>query len=135
MSSDEELSDLLEEVSSEDTEKRKEARKEIVEIGEKATDPLIDKLDEEEKRDRLEAARLLGRIGDPKAVEPLVESLDDPEKIVRKRAVKSLIDIGRESIDSLLDVLDSQDELVVKGAVQALGEIGEPEIVEEIIPL
>lgn len=54
---------------------------------------------------RLEAAKLLGQMGDPEAIHVLIDALEDPEVDVRWAAMNSLILLDCASVGPLLKAL------------------------------
>ena len=92
---------------------------------------------------RQDAARALGRIGDPRAIEPLILALNDGYPNVQSAAVEALVLIGEpavepiiyalrgregrpiEAMEALIDVLRDGDRHVRRAAAIALGEIGD----------
>lgn len=65
---------------------RSEAAHALGEIGDaRAVDPLIDALQDEDRRVRERAARALGKIGDARAVGPLIEALKNENGWVMAR--------------------------------------------------
>ena len=86
---------------------------------------------------RRNAARALGKIGDPSAVEPLITCLGCPDYYVREAAARALGEIGaRRAIGPLLALLEGGVEAaqLVEGkphlvqpydaTIEALGELG-----------
>jgi HEAT repeat protein len=69
----------------------------LVKIGEPAIDPLIKALKNDDLDIRMEAARVLGRIGNKKALNPLIGALKDEDVNFRKQAasaINKIIDKG-----------------------------------------
>jgi HEAT repeat protein len=69
-----------------------------VEIGGRAVKPLLWALESADEQGRGEAARALGRIGDPRAVQPLRAALADPDALVRNSAAEALKKIGEPAV-------------------------------------
>ena len=103
----EEILDLSENLGVDDSDVRREARWELVDMGEEAVKPLISKLDSDDAKVVKDAAWVLGRVEDPRAVEPLVELLGDESTSVAKRAAKALVRIGEEALPAMLEQLGS----------------------------
>ena len=61
---------------------------------EKAVEPLINLLKNENKKVRRAAVRSLGKIPSEKAIEPLIEALKDEDDEVRLLAIEALENIG-----------------------------------------
>lgn len=94
----------------------------------KATDVLVESLDDEHESVRYQATIALGQIGDTIAVPPLLEVLkkkDDP--LVRSEAAKALGIIGDpSSLKILLTMLrKDEDRFIRYHAVTSLGRIGD----------
>ncbi len=76
---------------------------------------------------RQQAARTLGRVGDPAAVPELIAALGDPERSVRREAAKALGSIQDErAVPALVKALGDPDTNVRFYAAYALGEIKDP---------
>ncbi|WP_296782842.1 HEAT repeat domain-containing protein [uncultured Methanobrevibacter sp.] len=97
-----------------------------------AVDPLIDALSSRKKQIRLNAATLLGAIGDPKAIPALVETLKDNNKLVRREASTSLSRMGEAAVDPLIETLNDDDWKVRGAAAWALGNIGDEKAIPEL---
>ena len=69
-----------------------------MEIGDRAVKPLLWALESADEQGRGEAARALGRIGDPRAVQPLRAALADPDALVRNSAAEALKKIGEPAV-------------------------------------
>jgi len=80
-----------------------------------------------------EAARSLGRGNDIRAIGPLINSLGDAGSEVRTQATRSLVKIGRPSVDPLIRVLKKNDSIVQSAAASALGGIGDDMAKEPLI--
>jgi HEAT repeat protein len=75
---------------------------------EKATDALIESLNDTEAFVRRESAKALGKLKDEKAVEPLIKLLKDPVYKVRADAATALKEIGDDrAVAPMIEVLDS----------------------------
>jgi len=68
----------------------------------RAVEPLIAKLDDEDKDVRRAACNALGEIKDVRAVELLIAKLDDEDKGVRQQALRALAKITRDETDQKL---------------------------------
>lgn len=78
------------------------------------------------KSRRSDAARRLGRIGDPRAVPELEKLLQDPGEEVREAALYALGRIGtRESLESMLDALNDGDRWSQEKVAEAVEEAGD----------
>ena len=61
---------------------------------ERACEPLVSALQDEDQYVRREVAKALGELGSPAAVVPLVEALGDPEEYVRRNVIVALGLVG-----------------------------------------
>jgi hypothetical protein len=77
---------------------------------------------------RVQAAQLLGKLGDPAGVRPLLEALTDPDKTVRWMAVQALTKLGQPSALPALKALlgREKDPLVVAQTERALATLTKP---------
>ena len=90
-----------------------------------AVDPLIDALSNRKKQIRLNAATLLGAIGDPKAIPALIDTLRDNNKLVRREASTALSRMGEPAVEPLIETLDDEDWNVRGAAAWALGNLND----------
>ena len=96
----------------------------LIEIGDVATDALIESLSSEKVNVRCDATRALGEIGNPKAVDHIIEMLKDEWVNVRIYAVTSLGKLNdTKAVPALIEVMknEKENELVRAGAAAALG--------------
>jgi hypothetical protein len=77
---------------------------------------------------RVQAAQLLGKLGDPAGVRPLSEALGDPDKTVRWMAVQALARLGQPNATPALKALvgREKDPLVLAQAQKALAVLDRP---------
>jgi len=130
----ESVSSLIENLGDKDSHIRNDAEKELINIGNRAVEPLIGGLGDKNVLVRCHAAIALGKIGDKRAVEPLVKVLSDKNEYVRLYAVRSLGMIGdKRAVEPLIKALGDKDEEVRIYAVEALGKIGDKSAVESLI--
>ncbi len=103
---------------------------------------LIAKLQKGKPKEKADAAKELGKLGDVRAMEPLIATLKDKERIVRDAAAKALDKIDpkwRESefakkvVPELIATLKNQDEDECEAAVWAWGEFGDTRAVAPLI--
>ena len=74
---------------------------------------------------RREAARTLGRLGDPAGTQPLLSALQDPNSFVRRWAAEALGRNGdRAAIPGLRAAADDPTGLVAQAAVRSLSQLG-----------
>ncbi len=86
----------------------------------------IHQLRSRSKSRRSDAARRLGRIGDPKAVPELKRLLRDPREEVREAALFAMGRIGtKESLESMLEALDGGDRWSQEKVAEAVEEAGD----------
>ena len=111
---------------------RRAAAASLRKIGEPAVPSLVSVL----RRGGYEArsaARILGRIGDPRAVKPLLDkALGLTEKSLRADANKALLAIGEPAFDPILRGLESPDSMAKRCAAGLLGQMGD---VRAVAPL
>lgn len=75
---------------------------------------------------RSDAARRLGRIGDPRSVPELAKLLEDPGEEVREAALYALGKIGsRDALESMLVALDNSDRWSQEKVAEAVEEAGD----------
>jgi HEAT repeat protein len=106
---------------------RKSAATALGDLGdERAVEPLIEALQDEDNFVRKMAATACGKLHDRKAVEPLIEALADEDPFVRERAAQALGKIGDsravDPLNHLIEILDC--ERFKATAREALEEIG-----------
>jgi HEAT repeat protein len=95
---------------------------------------LIRALEQENADVREDAAKALGRIGDPRAVEPLIAALKDGDDEVRTGAAVALRAFQDDrAIDALITALKDEDKDVRRYSAYSLGEIGDLRAVEPLI--
>jgi len=91
---------------------------------ERAVQPLITALQDQDPYMRREAAKALGDMGFPAAVEPLVEALKDSEDNVRRNAITALGAVGDDrAIEPLKQMLQDQSFLTRSEAERSLRKI------------
>lgn len=96
-------------------------------IGVPAVDALCEVLRDPSMEVRLNAAEILGRIGNERAVQPLISTLKDTDEEVRAAAARSLGEIGEFSaFVPLIQTLTDSDPVVRQNAESALAAFGEP---------
>ena len=96
---------LIEELSSSDGSKRKEARLQLIGIGKSVIPGLIEALSSNNRNVRWEATKVLRVLKDPAAAVPLVEALKDEDIGVRWSAMEGLIYLEEASLQPLLHAL------------------------------
>jgi len=147
------LEQLLEDLESNDLDRRIETAIALGELGQKkAVAPLTRQLRDPDAELRTVVCEALGLIGDARAVSPLVTMLRDPEDEVRGEAFSALLSIGQsragslpddplsmsadaaltqivwpadlDAVKLLMDALDDPDPEVRIGAIYTLGRLG-----------
>ncbi len=96
---------LLETLCGPDATKRQSTRKALVALGKAAVKPLIALLFDPRPHVRWEAAKALGKIGDPAAAPALVEALEDDESNVHWLAAVGLAAMKLKGLMPLLSAL------------------------------
>ena len=114
--------------------RRRRAANALGNIGdEKAVEPLISALNEENVHIRRATAGALGHIGDERAVEPLILALNDEDKSVRTLVAGALGKIrDKRAVEPLILALNDDEEDVRWYASVSLGEIGDKKAVEPL---
>lgn len=88
-----------------------------------------------EEAARRNAAKKLGRWGDPAAVAALCRALQDSDRFVRRRAAISLGSLGDgEAFDPLCQALQDKSQGVRRATVGALGRLGDVRAVAFLLP-
>lgn len=75
---------------------------------------------------KIEAARLLGRLGDARAVDPLITLLADERYYVRREVSRALGQIGEPALERLGTLAQSEVPATREAGVEALGAISSP---------
>lgn len=73
---------------------------------------------------RIEAAKTLGKLRDPRAVVPLLQALKGRDEEVREAAAEALTTIGEANIAPIVQALQDKDNQVQEEAAIVLGTIG-----------
>jgi HEAT repeat protein len=84
------------------------------------------------EHERLEAAKRLGGIKDPRAAEALIAILNDSDADLRHAATDGLKRIGTPAVEPLITALKDPDSYVRKRVAYVLGEIRDPRAVEAL---
>ena len=105
------------------------AMKAMVQIGPAAVQPMIDLMRDSRARNdhRESAARVLGRIGDPRAIDPLIEALGDDHQGLRLFAGQALNKIGEPTLKKLVPVLNDPNPHLRLGVVRGLSGVKSPQ--------
>ena len=92
-----------------------------VALGALTVEPLIAALKDAGWSVRADAAKALGKIGDPRVVEPLIAALKDKDEYVRKAADEALVKIGAPAVEPLIAALKGENKDVRQAAAAMLG--------------
>lgn len=86
---------------------------------------------------RMEAARALGDLGDPKAIDPLVDALKDRYRPVRDFAAEALGKLGGDprGVEVFLEYVKDSKSMAREEGATALGKIGDRSAAEALIAL
>lgn len=126
------IEDLIESLNSDDDFVIEEAMGLLEMKGDEAVDPLIDALSSRKKNIRLNAAKLLGLLNNPKAIDSLILTLRDSNKLVRREASTSLSRLGSDAVDPLIAILNDEDWRVRGAAAWALGNLNDEKAIEPL---
>jgi HEAT repeat protein len=96
---------------------------EIERVGPGAISPLEEALRDPDVGVRMEALKVISRIGGERSIEPLISSLADADAIVRLRAERSLIDMGSAAEAALRGKLGDDDAAVSMVLSRIIGRI------------
>ncbi|MBN2152819.1 MAG: HEAT repeat domain-containing protein [Candidatus Lokiarchaeota archaeon] len=70
---------------------------------------------------RVEAAKALGKLGDPRAIKYLVEALDDEKVFVRKFVIKALVSFGdKQVVEPVIKAFTDESVLIDRDFVKVL---------------
>lgn len=106
--------------------------------GKQAVSSLLELMNDENERVRLQACQSLGLIGDRRAIEPLLARLNDREAYERMVTIEALGNIGdRRAVEPLIKILNergpSNEPRTSAGyAAKALAEIGDERAIEPL---
>ncbi|MBK9989965.1 MAG: HEAT repeat domain-containing protein [Verrucomicrobia bacterium] len=94
----------------------------LIAIGKPSVEPMIAKLSDKDSDIRESAARVLGRISDPRAVAPLIAELGDRNNHVRYYVIEALGKIGDiRAVEPLIPRINDRDSTVCYHAIEVLG--------------
>ncbi len=114
---------------------RRAAAASLVDMGEIAVDPLIERLTDPRVREGT-VGLVLAEIGEP-ALEPLLEALEDVDAQRRRHAAWALGHMGKEkAVEPLLELLSNDADSAVQGAAAwALGRLRDPRALEPLLAM
>ncbi len=128
---------LIESLCGPDAAKRYSARKALIALGRSAVQPLIALLADERPHVRWEAAKALGKIGDPAAAPALVQALEDDKSNIRWLAAVGLAAMKRKGLMPLLSALVRHPDYIWlrEAAHHICHELIRKESLDELVPL
>jgi len=101
---------------------RKSVVMDFIQFGDKAVDPLIALLMDDDSDVRVHAATALGWVGGHEAVQPLLVALNDENQYVRRYAARALCwVVDQNAIEGLIEGLKDTDAYVRQYVARALG--------------
>ena len=115
------VEELIEDLNDQDEFVVEAAAGELEMMGEESVDALMSALSHRKKNIRLNAAKILGAISNPKSIDALILTLRDNNKLVRREASTALSRMGQIAVDPLIEILDDEDWRVRGAAAWALG--------------
>ncbi len=125
---------LINALKDEDRYGREGAAEGLGEMGEKAFEPLILAIHDQDWHVRMGAAIALRIIGNKEALDALIHAMKDENRFVRREVVKSLGRIGdHRVVDPLIAALKDTDRSVRMRAVSALSKCKDDRVVEPLI--
>ncbi|MFX0123716.1 MAG: HEAT repeat domain-containing protein [Candidatus Hodarchaeota archaeon] len=90
-------------------------------IGDEAIEPLLNALENEKEKIRLEILNVIGMIRNDRVKNALIHTLKDPSEKVRKKVVETLGEIGDEEVvDPLIAILNDDSKDIRASAATAL---------------
>ena len=108
----------------------------LMRIGRPAVEPLLGRLEEGTRQQRLAAAALLGRLGDRRAVLPLIGHLRSSDSDLVSAAAAALAALGDpRALDDLLPLFAAEHASVRQAAIAAVNSIGAEVTASRIRPL
>ncbi len=100
---------------------------------EKELEKLIEDLKNSDVEGRINAAKALGKLKDPKAIDQLIQAFNDINKFVRLSALESLVEIGEPAVPALINALRDTNLYVRQYSVEVLGRIKDQRAVDPLI--
>ncbi|MGB0386400.1 MAG: HEAT repeat domain-containing protein [Ardenticatenaceae bacterium] len=103
-------------------------------MGRQPAQPLLDRLRNGERRERIQAARELATYNDSTAIGALIRAIRAGDRLVSAAAVEALQEIGTLAIPALVDAMKDRNEQVRWHAAKALSTTANEEAVPALIP-
>ena len=100
------VEELIEDLNDQDEFVVEAAAGELEMMGKESVDALMSALSHRKKNIRLNAAKILGAISNPKSIDALILTLRDNNKLVRREASTALSRMGQIAVDPLIEILD-----------------------------
>lgn len=127
---------LLETLCATDGQQRKEARRELVALGDETLKYINDYLEHPRHICRWEILRVIKEIADLKSIPVFLDALDDDKSDIRWIAAEGLIRMGKYSVRPLLKLISEKHDsvFVLNGAHHIIWELYEREILPEKFP-
>ena len=123
---------LLARLSDKDSWVRESASRALIDVGDKAVEPLLEQLNNQYLRQEIVA--ILGELGDRRALEPLVRQLSDADIRVRWNAATALAKLGdNRATATLLEGLSDGDNVMRWSAEEALAQLGDNRAVKPLL--
>jgi hypothetical protein len=115
---------------------RKSVVMDLIQYGDRAIDPLIALLMDDDNDVRVHAATALGWVGGDEAVQPLLVALKDDDSYVRRYAARALCwVVNDEAMDGLIEALKDPDHYVRRYAARAMGWSQESRAIRPLVEL
>ena len=126
------IEELIEDLNNQDEFVVEAAAGELGMMGEESVDALISSLSHRKKNVRLNVAKILGSMSNPKSIDALILTLRDNNKLVRREASTALSRMGSLAVDPLIEILDDEDWRVRGAAAWALGNLKDESAIEPL---
>lgn len=126
------VEELIEDLNDQDEFVVEAAAGELEMMGKESVDALMFALSHRKKNIRLNAAKILGAISNPKSIDALILTLRDNNKLVRREASTALSRMGQIAVDPLIEILDDEDWRVRGAAAWALGNLKDDVAIEPL---
>ena len=118
------VEELIEDLNDQDEFVVEAAAGELEMMGEESVDALMSALSHRKKNIRLNAAKILGAISNPKSIDALILTL--------REASTALSRMGQIAVDPLIEILDDEDWRVRGAAAWALGNLKDDAAIEPL---